>query len=110
MNNLNMYFAWKQVVASALVSAVMGCSVPPVGQRDLLAFLQPGTTTRAEVLLKLGPPDASYEQERILTYRLSEDEGGYRFPKSYDPEKYSLVLVFDAKSVLVKRTLVKVRN
>lgn len=110
VNNVNALIQRRYLLVWGLVGAAAACSVAPIERRDLLAFLEPTVTTQAEVTQKLGSPAASYEQGRIVTYRLSEDAGGYRAPKSYESWKYSLVLEFDGKAVLARHALVKVRD
>lgn len=95
---------------------LVGCMTPiPGASPNLLAFLNPGHTTRQEVVLKFGQPSGAFEQERILTYRLGEDpQQGYFLvtPKSLMPwsqVRHSLVLVFDAQGVLEKQSLVPVQ-
>jgi len=104
-------------VVAALVFAtwLAGCATPiPGASPDLLAFLQIGKTTREEVLLKLGQSSASFEHERILTYRIGEDPSQGRYvitPRAMMPWQkvhYSLVLVFDEDGRLQKQNLVKV--
>jgi hypothetical protein len=84
-----------------------------------LNYLQEGTTTREQALLKLGVPSADFEKGRILTYRLAVAPGGaitprprqpgLGVPQSADWSDYSLVLVFDDKGVLKKQSLVPVK-
>lgn len=108
--------AWAALLSCVLLT---GCATPPNARPDLLAFLEPGRTTREEVLLKLGQPSASFEQERILTYRLGQyGEEGYFIvsPKvayagqsaSWQNVHFSLVIVFDEQGRLRKHGLVKV--
>ncbi|RMF94589.1 MAG: hypothetical protein D6727_12500 [Gammaproteobacteria bacterium] len=85
---------------------------------DLLSFLQDGVTTREQVLLKLGSPSMQFEQQRILTYQIRIDSDGIAhvfWPRRselnpvlthWEPEIYSLVLVFGADGVLEKHALV----
>lgn len=96
---------------AVLCTMVVACaSAPPVGQRNLLAFLTPGVTTRAEVVERLGgKPSAAYESGRIVAYRIDEDEAGYLMGGK-QPARYSLVLVFGADDVLSRHSLVKVRE
>jgi hypothetical protein len=101
-----------------LVALLMSCATTKMngmdGSRTLLNFLEDGMTTREEVILKLGQPSRTYEAERILTYRIGNNDTGYFLP---DPLKradwagtsHSLVLVFDENSVLQKHSLVSVR-
>ena len=93
-----------------------GCVTPiPGANRELLTFLQLGQTTRQEVLLHLGQPSATLEQETVLTYRLGGDPSqGYYIisPKqlmAWQSVRYSLVLIFDGSGRLQKQSLVPVQ-
>jgi hypothetical protein len=72
------------------------------------------------VLLRLGEPSASFEGERILTYRVGRTEAGERWlvaravlagpPKRAGPAGLeSLVLVFAPDGTLEKHALVAVQ-
>lgn len=93
---------------------LVGCaSLPPIpADKNLLNIVAPGTSQEA-ILLKLGEPSASFEQGRILTYRIgADDDNGYFLldrQVRWTNTKYSLVLVFDEKGFLAKHTLVQVR-
>ena len=81
---------------------------------QLLEFLRDGATTRDEVLLKLGQPSATFETERVLTYRIrGEARQGYvvgiPLQGSWQGVTHSLVLIFDANGVLQKHSLVSVQ-
>lgn len=100
------------------VLAVGGCAEPaliPGAKADLLAFLKEGHTRREEAILTLGQPSATFEKERILTYRVGhDDKQGYYIisPRELQPwanVRYSLVLVFDEKAVLSAYRLVPVQ-
>jgi hypothetical protein len=107
-------------VVVILISALLsGCVTPPNARPDLLAFLETGKTMREEAILKLGQPSGSFEQDRILTYRIGQDgERGYFIisPKvilpaqgaSWQNVRFSLVLVFDGAGRLQKHELVRV--
>jgi hypothetical protein len=107
----------KLLGATLLVGLATGCATPPIpgASQDLLKFLHIGATTRQEVLLKLGQPSAAFEQEKILTYRLGEDNRQGYFvvsPKAALPwqtVRYSLVLVFDTNGMLQSQSLVEVQ-
>jgi hypothetical protein len=86
----------------------------------LLDFLADGRTTRAEVLLRLGEPSATFEGERILTYRIGRSREGERWVHAREllagrPRgsgvvgQESLVLVFAADGRLEKHALVAVQ-
>lgn len=108
------------IIALAGILALAGCATPggPIGDRTLLAFLQDGSTTRAEVALRLGEPSAQLESDRVLCYRIGGGpESGYtvvlpRHVSSIADEgsvKFSLVLTFDENGVLQRHALVPVR-
>ena len=99
-----------------VVVAISGCAAHTGGKHDLLTFLTAGTTTRAEAILRLGEPSRSYEDSRILTYWLEEEDSGYVVLRPVAPMAvwervaYSLVLVFDGQGVLQKHSLVAIRS
>lgn len=99
--------------AWALSFALLGaCANTPVGQPDLLAFIEDGRTTREQAFLALGEPSATYEDGRILTFRLGQDEAGYflvdRAP-GFIGVKYSLVMSFDDAGLLRRHSLVAIK-
>lgn len=107
--------AWVGVV---IVAALTSCATgsPPVGRRDLLESVKTGAP-RTEVMLKLGPPFVTFEGERIMTWSIGEDPGGYFVGASgYSPgtphsfTRYELVVVFDAEGKVVKHSLVEVHK
>lgn len=90
-----------------------GCATAPVGQKDLLDFLNDGVTHREDVQLKLGEPSALYENSRILAYRLRKDEGGFVIVWRRDNwygVQYNLILVFDTAGILKRHSIVEVRS
>ncbi len=97
----------------ALVLVLLGaCASTPVGQPELLTFIEDGQTTREQVFLALGEPSATYEDGRILTFRLARDEGGYFLVEKasgFRSVKYSLVLAFDDAGLLQRHSLVTVK-
>ncbi len=106
-------------MATLLLLTLAGCMTPPHARKDLLEFFAIGTTTREEVLLQLGQPSASFEQDRIITYRVGQytDQGYYIIsPKVVQPAqstswqdvRFSLVIVFDERGRLQKHQLVQV--
>jgi hypothetical protein len=78
----------------------------------LLAWLQPGKTTRQEVTQEWGPPAASLQEGRILFYRLEGTDNRLRFSEEagrWDQSRQSLVLIFNPAAVLDKSSLVRIR-
>ena len=86
----------------------------PGASPGLINFLREGATTREEVILQLGQPSASFEHERILTYRLGEVRraGLYLISPTntlpWADVRYSLVLIFDGSGRLERKGLVTV--
>jgi hypothetical protein len=100
------------VAAAAFAAAIAtACATAPVGRADLLDFLVDGRTTRREVYLKLGPPSQVYEAERIVSFRLRKDEGGYVLLGTqpwWRDVNYALMIAFDAKDIVRQHTLVTI--
>ena len=113
-----------KIALAALLLASAGCVTPPPppsGRVDLLAFLADGSTARSKVLSKLGQPSAAFEAEKILTYRLGfepKSKGYWVVGRETDGSpwpvwisaKFSLVLVFNDKGVLLEHSLVNIRG
>ena len=98
--------------AGVLASCLAACGTTPVGNSQLLSFLQDGSTTREDVFLHLAEPSSTFEAGRIQTYLLDEDPNGYilmhRDEKRWNG-KYSLVLAYDEHGVLRRHSLVRIR-
>ena len=94
---------------------ISGCATVNTPSHDpgLLEFLKDGQTTRQEILLRLGAPSRTMENERVLFYRLGQDGKGYFIRDlvhdHWADVRYSLVLVLDDRGVLEKHSLVNVR-
>ena len=70
-----------------LAGLALGSCVHPDGHKDLLAFLQDGTTTKKEVETRIGPASI-WREGRIWTYRVGEaTEGFYLSEKTYGPPR-----------------------
>lgn len=98
---------------ASLFLAILGCASNPVGNKQLLSFLQDGVTTREEIYLRLAEPNATFEGGRILTYRLDEDGSGYVLQKRVGrgfTGKYSLVLAIDEQDILRRHSLVRIKE
>lgn len=109
----------------ALVTLTIGCATPQIQTADLqllltselLAFIADGSTTREEVLLRLGIPSSQFEGERILLYQLRNGQdskwhlvapeiNAHTGLRQWREGTGSLVLVFNAAGVLSKHRLV----
>jgi hypothetical protein len=95
-----------------LLSGTAGCSTPaPRGQASLLDFIKDGSTTKQEIRQRLGEPGASYVQDRVLTYRLSRDAGGYYAlanKSDWTGVCSNLVLAFNDDGLLRRHSLVQI--
>jgi hypothetical protein len=104
--------SWVPLVLLALA----GCATTSSGRKDLLAFLARDPVTRQEVRAHLGEPNASFEKDRVLTYRLKSDKGGFSLHRNdpgatgWEDVNYDLVLVFDENGLLQRHNLVAVRS
>ena len=105
----------------ALLLAACTSYVAPVKDSATLeqfAFLQPGRTTRDEVLARLGTPSVTYEDGRIASYPVYRTKSGrltvtipLASPEDarlgFGPERpYTLILVYDGAGTLERRSLV----
>lgn len=104
----------KIVIINLLFAAfVSGCiGQKQTGNPDLLKFLSDGQTARTDVILHLGQPSASFESEKVLTYRIGGDVKDGHFVReaaSWAHTNFSLVLVFDADGILTSHSLVRIR-
>lgn len=102
------------LLCAAALLLVTGCATaPPVGQRDLLAFVTDGVTTKSDIYLRLGPPGREFEGGHIATWRVAEDEGGYYVvassTDSWRGSRHELVVVFGANGRVERHSLVRLR-
>lgn len=81
-----------------------------------MSFVEDGQTSRNDAVNKLGSAYGSYEGGRVLTWRMTEDAGGYVVANQQlqpgQPQwvpNYELVLVFDAEGVVKRHALVVLR-
>ena len=105
---------FRATIWGAALLLVTGCATaPPVGQRDLLAFVTDGVTAKSDIYLKLGPPGREFEGGRIATWRVAEDDGGYYVVASstdgWRGSRHELVVVFGANGRVERHSLVQLR-
>jgi len=102
------------LLAAGLASACSTSPVAPVDPAQVMqkfGFLRDGATTRQEVVDRMGAPHATYEKNSMVTYVVFGNELG-NFNVGIPPSRgssrgeYTLVLVFDARDVLNKHSLV----
>ena len=94
------------------VALVAGCASTPVGQRSLLDFLDQTPVTGEQVRQHLGEPHATFEQERVLAYRLSRNTSGYyraALKTGWEGVQYDLIILLDDHDVVQRHNLVAVR-
>ena len=107
-------FQW--IAMAGIWVVLAGCATtPPIpgASHTLLDFLEVGTTTREQAILKLGEPSSSFEEDSILTWRigLHPQQGLYVITRSMIGWRaaYSLVLVFDDNGILEESSRVQVQ-
>jgi hypothetical protein len=67
----------ERICFAAIAVTLTACaSPPPAGTRDLLDVVKPGAP-RAELVLRLGAPSATFEGGRIMAWPIGQDAGGY---------------------------------
>jgi len=108
----------RRSAAVLLAFVLFGCATSHEHFRldpNLLAFLHDGSTSRQEVVSKLGQPSTRLEEGKILTYRLTSNPDNSAFivvePElRWNRAKYSLVLIFDDRGVLREHSLVPINK
>ena len=102
------YLAWMRargmvpVMIVALISACAGTGPDP-----RLAFMQPGLTTRADVMLQFGRPHMTFEQERILIFLLDPaDRNNGPIVEDRNRIALDVVVEFDDAGRLVRHAAV----
>ncbi len=124
MKRLRTYFSFVIISICMLIAAFTsgGCSqnVVSIDKKfvsEQFKFIHDGSTSQKEILNRLGEPKNRYEDGRILTYLIHEDES-YRLkvvpfimikPDRLRDVYYNLVLVFGTDLVLEHHSLVRVR-
>jgi hypothetical protein len=97
-----------------MVACLTGCAATSAGDRQLLGFLDQQPVTRAEVYGHLGPSYSTYEEARIVAYRIGENGSGYYVVapseknNSWKSVKYDLMLLFDDTGTLRQHSLIAI--
>lgn len=104
------------VVLCGLSACASQPSAPmhPVPDKTLSAFASGEHITRSDVVAQLGPPRATFENGRVIAYRLGKNGGGYYVvsPLNKTSEldwqgvEYNLMLRFDDQGVLQEHSLI----
>ena len=92
-------------VSPALLLVLAACSLPwarneadTTGRPLPVPTLQPGISTRAEVLALLGPPQLEFSRDRVLMWRVLDDDGAcvpVGRSRSRQDGDYTFVVEFD---------------
>ena len=111
-----MYRVMYRFVSMALIAAFAllgGSGCTSQAQRlktfeESTAFMDPGATTRQDIVEWAGKPATSYEDGRLIIYYVGSIKGDFevsRNPRTSGPE-YHLVIEFDEAGLLRRRKLV----
>ena len=107
--------SWMLALAAAC-TLLASCATPEpaavVRKDNLLSFIVDGTTTSTDVMLKLGPPSARFENGRVAMWRLNQDQGDYFvIPANcgWSGVRYELVVAFTPQRVVERHSLVEIR-
>jgi hypothetical protein len=103
---------------SSVVLALSGCAsqqaAPP--RKDLLDFLIDGRTLCSDLKDRLGTPSQSFQDGRLITYRIAEDGKGRFAVVSSPAQEYwiranqSLVITCGSDGVVTRHSLVAVKQ
>jgi hypothetical protein len=102
----------------AIVLGLSGCvsQRAALPRKDLLDFLVDGRTLCSDVTAHLGTPSQSYQDGRLITYRIAEDGKG-RFAVVFSPaQEYwiranqSLVITCGSDGVVTRHALVAMKQ
>jgi hypothetical protein len=95
-----------------------GCTEQPKARLVQLEFLQANKVSRASVDEHLGQPNASFIQDRVVTYRLSWTDQGYlvapprianpQLPLDWQGITHDLVLAFDEAGMVSEYRLIEI--
>jgi hypothetical protein len=111
----------RSAIVMCAVALLVGCqstaSVSPNVSADpnLLAFLDRQPVTQADVLSHLGAPSATFEESKVLTYRMAQSGNGFSIVRQatgngWKGVNYDLVLAFDDAGTLRQRALIEIRR
>jgi hypothetical protein len=101
-----------ETLCLGVFAVVAGCASVPVAHKDLLDFLDQPSVTAEQVREHLGEPHATFEQERVLAYRLSHNGSGYYVTPAktgWEGVQYDLIVLVDEHNLVQKHNLVAIR-
>ncbi len=94
---------------AALMALLAGCASVP--HKVDLDFLEQPSVTRDQVESQWGPPSATFEDDLVLSYRLSQKKTGYVLAQQCQYCKWKgvsndLILAFDDTGILKQHRLI----
>lgn len=105
------------IIASLLLSALAACMAAPQQrdvERQVLAWIETGRTTRADVLLSLGMPRSTFEQDSIFVYGVQCQSttrcNAVPYRADWRTVAYQLILEFNEAGVLERHRLLRERG
>ena len=106
------------LLAAGLSFLGSGCVSQPAPRPVDLEFLQATGITRADVDEHMGAPNAEFESDRVVAYRLTRtDQGYFVMPQrgaqtdiQWKPITYDLVLAFDEAGVVSEHRLIAIHE
>ena len=104
------------VTVVGLLTLAAGCAGSPTKSSNptkpiSFDFLNHGPVARALIIDTLGPPYATFEDGRVLAYRVSKKDAGYvpaPLTDRWAGTDFDLILVFDAAGQLQQHNLVDI--
>jgi len=113
MKNASSPLIVRDGLLTAATALLLGCASTPVGNKDLVSFFSREPATRAQVRAQLGEPSASFENARVVAYRLGQNKSGYfvvPHANGWDGVRYDLLVEFDANDIVTRQKLIAVRE
>ena len=95
-----------------LAALALSSCAHPEGRKDLLSFLQDGSTTKNDVVTRIGAASV-WSGGGIWTYRVGEETEGYYLPAKktdWSDARYCLVLQFGPNGVLRRHALINIET
>lgn len=101
------------IVLALALAACQAAKPPAPAPHELrqkwLGYLEDGKTKKADILWRLGPPSDSFEEGRIVIYRMvfRDKKGITPIPKWFLVGKYQLLMKFNANKVFERHKLLE---
>jgi hypothetical protein len=101
-----------RVLGAGALAFVAACASTPVPRKAQLAFLDQSSVTAEQVREYLGDAQATFEQGRVLSYRLRHEVSGYYIARNeggWSGVTHDLIVVLDEHNVVQKHKIVAIR-